>query len=220
MVGGYMKVIKAYSEIICKVYCAICGEKEWFQFERIKDNSNKNVINFEYRTESKFRLSDRLGFIKRSKIANRAWDEKEKFIFKLMPVTLQQLDELYASMYASIESIFSEKEIQYIHNTKVNAVSIDKNHKLFFESQGGLTISLLQDDGIVDNILVGYTVQSENERLRLKKSLFKCIITSNNYFFNKYSGSLTKQETLDFMATINHLLNTVKESSSGTIKIC
>ncbi len=215
-----MKIIKAYSEIICRLHCALCGDTEWFQFEKVKEKDNQYLVNFDYRTTTKFDLFSRLRFVKRSKIALKAWSEKEKFIFKLMPVTLQQLDELYASMYASIESALSENEIKYIRTTKASAISIDDEHKLFFESQGGLTLSVLTRDSVVDNLLIGFTLQSDEERLRLKKSLFRCIITSNNYLFNRYSGSLTKQEVLDFMSAINHLLNIIKEDNSGILNIC
>lgn len=215
-----MKIIKAYSEIICRIHCAICDDREWFQFEKVKDQDSDYAMNFEYCNTTRFSLAEKLKFSKRAGLAYKRWVEKEKFIFKMMPITLQELDELYANIFSSIESLLSENELQYIRKTTVASVtiptSVEGTHKLFFESKGGLTISTYVNTLSKEpNIVLGYTLANK----KLKNWLVSGIITPRG-FFNRYHGSLTKSETIDFMAAINHLLNTVTKTQSGFILPC
>lgn len=213
-----MKTISALYNKICRLECSCCGEDHYADFsmpsKKLLDDKSFLYLNFK---TSEYRLRDRIR-ISKDILKRKKQLENKTEVFNSVIVDFNQLADLYSTLKLEYEQndLLKPTDIQNQDLVlELMTSSDEKFHEYsFFTSKEGLMIHGTIEENIVYDLNIGHALEYEMKYFKLFQRCINWIFNKKrNSIFEDYEVSLSKEEFIRFMNSLNWILQNVVEKS-------
>ena len=213
-----MKTISALYNKICRLECSCCGEDHYVDFsmpsKKLLDDKSFLYLNFK---TSEYRLRDRIR-ISKDILKRKEQLENKTEVFNSVIADFNQIADLYSTLKLEYEQndLLKPGDIQDQNLTlELMTSSDEKFHEYsFFTSKEGLMIHGTIEKNIVYDLNIGHALEYKMKYFKLFQRCVSWIFNKKrNSIFEDYEISLSKEEFIKFMNSLNWILQNIIEKS-------
>lgn len=215
-----MKIISALYNKICRLECSCCGDDHFADFsmpnKKLLDENNFLYINFK---TAEYRIKDRIR-ISKSLINRRKQLQNKTEAFNGIITDYNQIAELYSILKLEYEQndMLKPEDIKNEKRVLELLTSSDGSFHEYsiFTSREGLIVHVTIENSTVYDISISYALSREMKIFEIFKRCFAWIFNKRrNSIFEDQEISLSREEFVDFMNSLNWILQNIEEKKDS-----